>query len=239
MDAFDGELISSGAYKGMIYSFAGYTKPALEKARKLGICCCKLYLNDKPDLPENLNFKSYCCTSRIKVTLKNPPVPYWNIVNYNDLFNIIYKSDGSESRVIDLIHSGFIKMEKTAVEQVKEGKFPLAWVNEITLNETDEVNGLTPKPLCIVVEGSWKVYEGKLEAHLLEGSYSFSSGEFHGSQTGPAIDMQGPHPGPGWKLIMEPPSLIGAQCVAAILYGGNVRDVLLEKLGQRPIIVST
>jgi hypothetical protein len=44
IDAFNGELISSGAHKGVIYSYSGFNKYAIEKCKVLGISCCKLYL---------------------------------------------------------------------------------------------------------------------------------------------------------------------------------------------------
>ena len=43
IDHFNGELISSGANKGVIYSYSGFNKNAIEKSKVLDICCCRLY----------------------------------------------------------------------------------------------------------------------------------------------------------------------------------------------------
>jgi hypothetical protein len=48
IDSFIGELGSSRANLGVIYSFRGFTTPALEKAKARGICCCRLYRMSLP-----------------------------------------------------------------------------------------------------------------------------------------------------------------------------------------------
>ncbi|MBI2150580.1 MAG: restriction endonuclease [Acidobacteria bacterium] len=60
IDAFNGELLSSGAHKGIIYSYSGFGKNAVEKAQKIGICCCTLYKDQAPEIPEILKFHAYC-----------------------------------------------------------------------------------------------------------------------------------------------------------------------------------
>ena len=46
IDAFIGELWSSGAHKVVLYSLMGFTTLAVEKARSQAISCCKLCRNE-------------------------------------------------------------------------------------------------------------------------------------------------------------------------------------------------
>jgi hypothetical protein len=71
IDAFIGELRSSGANKGVIYAYAGFSKPALLKASKLGISCCSLLENDRFDLPGIIKFKHYLCKEQIRLYVSN------------------------------------------------------------------------------------------------------------------------------------------------------------------------
>lgn len=48
MDAFLGELQSSSANMGVIYTARGFTEQALEKANLNNITCCKLYQDQPP-----------------------------------------------------------------------------------------------------------------------------------------------------------------------------------------------
>ena len=86
------------------------------------------------------------------------------------------------------------------------------------------------------------IYEGQLEAYLLNGSYNFTSNEFFGSQSGPVIDIHSTHPGPGWRLLDDVPSLkivkgfIKSVC---ILTGGNAKEALLTNLGPKPLTIQS
>lgn len=51
IDHFSGELMHSGAHMGLLYAHGGFTKPALIKAKALGISCCTLYENQPADMP--------------------------------------------------------------------------------------------------------------------------------------------------------------------------------------------
>ena len=90
-----------------------------------------------------------------------------------------------------------------------------------------------------MIRGRWNVYEGRLEAHLLKGSYNFSSGEFIGSLSTPVVDTQSYHPGPGWTLLKAPPAKSAVKGIRGlfIMSGGNAKESLLEWLGPRPITI--
>lgn len=228
LDAFNGELISSGAHVGVLYSFSGFTKPALEKANKLGISCCKLYVNDKPDLPESLIFYSYCCTPKVLIKVIESPEPEWNIATYNDLFNLELEMDAKKMLFLDYIDSKFRENEKNSANSIEKERLPSDWSYELKISTTESFR----RPIRILIGGSWNIYKGKIEANLLNGSYSFSTGQFIGSQSTPWIDTRGPHPGPGWELLERRPNYIESSLVTAILYGGSIKELLTKNLGD-------
>src|SRR5262249_37432979 len=86
LDAFIGELQSSGANKGVLYAYSGFTKPALEKARIRGISCCVLMEGEAPPIPEVLAFKAYCF--RELVTLRVDGIPVGSTHTYADVLEI-------------------------------------------------------------------------------------------------------------------------------------------------------
>ena len=228
IDAFWGELQSSGANKGVLYSFGGFTRPALEKAQALDICCCKLYKNQPPDLPESLVLKFYCCTPKFRIRLGELPDEIWGFTTFNDLFSFRLSSETSPT-VLDHLSEIYCKGEKAAIEvATKSREFPQSWSSGIEISTIHEG---APLFLSVLVEGAWEVYRGKLEAHLLDGSYSFTSGEFQGSQMSPWVDLRGPHPGPAWELVEDPPVKIEPGVGIFILEGGDFRQKAIEYYG--------
>lgn len=231
MDAFVGELQSSGAHKGVVYAYSGFTSPAITKAKVLSISCCKLYQDSPAELPDSLHFVSYCCSQACRLWWKSEAVDQWGKTSFDEVFAIKNQSDDPRT-LLEMLLENFSEGEGKAVHHATStGRFPENWTTSLEIRtETEEV-----PPLIISIDGIWKVYKGKLEAHLLNGSYSFTENLFAGSQTSPSIDMKGSHPGPGWELIAEHPAHLQPGVVIAILKGGNIRESLLEHFAGKKL----
>lgn len=238
IDAFIGELNSSGANLGVIYSYSGFSKNSIQKAKKLGISCCKLYQNEPPDIPDSIIItSSYCCTPRISISIVAPLDPSWNIKNWRDLFSLSFEEGETVKSVLDVIVDSYFRGEAKAKQNLnKDSLFPPAWYSKLSLS-----GDLTKeRTITILIRGLWNIYEGQVEAYLLDGSYNFTWNEFIGSQSSPVIDLHGSHPGPGWKLLDEVPkvnSTRGHIKSIIILSGGNAKEALLNHLGSQPITV--
>jgi len=231
MDAFHGELNSSGAHKGVIYAFSGFTKHALTKAKALGISCCKLYQDSPAELPDSLMFIFYCCGQSWRLRLNREALTYWGSVSFTEIFSIRDQADGSKT-VLETLITGFTEGEEKAVRNVTgTRRFPEDWVTSIEIK--GKANNVAP--LRISLHGKWKIYKAKVEAHLLNGSYSFTDNTFAGSQTSPSIDMQGSNPGPGWELTAERPTQLHPGVGVVILRGGNIRTSLQEYFAFRKL----
>lgn len=230
MDAVIGEFLSSNANKGVIFSKAGFYKPAIKKAKKHNISCCKLYENQAPDLPEVLILKQYCLKSRIHFNvinnvLKNP------VKTYNELFNIKVKNaSGKINKLIDQIQYNFRELEKHALKKENlENRLPKNWNTKFEFKTNND------KELIEIELGiGWNIFEAKLEAFLTNGTYSFTETAFVGSQTGPAIDVKGSHPGDSWKLLKKRPKISGNSLIA-IFTGGDSKQALIKHFGNKKL----
>ena len=233
IDAFLGELRSSGAHKGVLYSRAGFTQPAIEKAKAVGVDCCRLYRNQPPDLPDALVFQTYLCTPGIRTSLVEGPLdPRWSLSVWSDLFGVaIDNVEGKQTFLDSLVAAIFDAEQKTAITRIDPKQhFPPDCRTTFELSEEGR------KPITALLEVRWNVYRGKLEAHLLDGSYSITSGDFKGLQIGPVISLRG-GPGPGWELLEGRPSIESPGVVTAILTHGEatIREALMKNLGPRAL----
>lgn len=234
IDAFNGELISSGAQLGVIYSYSGFGVNAIAKAKKLGINCCRLFENHPADIPESLIFmSSYCCSPRISVSVVAPLDPYWKIKKWNDLFSLTFSDGGTPLSVIDAIVRSYRTGENEALEKIKKDFFPSNWARILECTDDAKEN----KSLKIIIRGYWNIYEGRIEAHLLNGSYNFTSGEFMGSLSTPVVDTYSSHPGPGWTLLKKLPSKSSLRPLRGMFIktGGDAKSALIEQLGSKEI----
>jgi hypothetical protein len=232
IDTFIGELLSSRAHKGVIYSYSGFGEAALQKAEVHGICCCRLFQDEPADIPSSLSFTThYCCTPQIKLTVSPAPLPNCGFATWGDLLEHPLP-DGS-GLVVEAISMEFKSAESEAVSSAPSASvFPQPFDASVTV----PASGSGP-PLTLTAHARWKFYRSRLEFVLLAGSYSYSSGDFLGSIHGPWIDRLSMHPGPGWEQIEEPPAeLTNASLV--ILYNADTRSALLQNLGQQPLACS-
>ncbi|MFH1126096.1 MAG: restriction endonuclease [Candidatus Altiarchaeota archaeon] len=231
MDAFVGELLSSGAHKGVVYAFSGFTAPAITKAKTLGISCCKLYQNSPAELPDSLMFVFYCCGQSWRLRLNGEAFDHWGTTSFDEVFSIRNQS-GDPRTVLEMLLASFTEEEERVVRDATGiGRFPEDWTAslEIRTGSNDVA------PLRISLDGKWKVYRAKLEAHLLDGTYSFTENLFAGSQTSPWIDTQGPDPGPGWELITDPPTRLQPGVGMFILKGGKIKEGLIEHFASKKL----
>jgi hypothetical protein len=231
IDAFIGELSSSGAHKGVIYSFSGFGAPAIEKAKVRGICCCRLYANQPADQPEVLSFGMLNCRPRFQLVLSPKGAPGWGFRKWLDLFELQFVSNGKTKRIVDALTEEFLKAQKVAATITDEPRWmPGPFGSRIELpGDADRAT------LTISLNGSWAFYEAKCDAILLNGTYSLTSNQFVGATTTPIMDMNAAHPGPGWNLRSEPPQDIQDKLLV-VFYGANTQELLIDQLGEQTLV---
>lgn len=229
IDAFIGEMLSSGANKGVIYSYSGFSENAIKKATSKGISCCKLFQNEKPDIPEQLIFDAYLRTPVMVFaayrlnTIDSLPK------TYGELFDLEIPEHPTfirtnTIRAIDLIEKIYYQKRSEIREKSREsGNVPSEWEELISI----KYQGIDS--ICLKIGGSWNIYKGKIDGFLIDGSYSFTDKSFVGKQSYPSISEHGPDPGSHWEKIEEIPSEITKASIEGTLYGG---DVSIRKILQ-------
>ncbi len=232
IDHFLGELGSSGAHKGVIYSHSGFSSVALEKARKRGVSCMRLYQNEAPEIPEVLVIPhAYCCYPRFVLNLLWKHDPVGRLSKWSDLFNRPTGEGDSDEKVIDFISTTFAKGQNDILQKASsDGSLPMNWTFETTFQDPDD----SDIRARIQFSEVWRTFEAKLEAYNVNGSYSFTEKKFVGHIVTPLLDIRSSEPGPGWTLLDERPKEMKSH-VALIRPYGEMRDVIANHFGPRPL----
>lgn len=232
VDAFVGELRSSGAHKGVLYTFSGYTRPAIEKAKKLGISCCRLYADRPPEIPEVIVLSAYCSTPMIHVGVVGEVDPAWGAETWTDLFALSLDTGEGAATLVEVLERTIKELEEQGATSVAKGKrMPHPVVCHVRVTEEGR------SPIVVEIAVRWRTYRARLESFLVNGSYEYTHGLFHGSQTTPSIDTRSPEPGPGWELLDPPPDSLASNLVHLVLFGGCSRAALQDSLGTQVLAV--
>lgn len=199
VDAFLGELGSSGANMGVIYSASGFTKNALAKAKARGISACVLLANQPPPIPAVLLFDAYFLDERIQLVATGVTGP----VDWKALLNADTMIDGKTLPVHRALAAAFASDLPALQKAVGEKMMPVR-VNMIPLTEAHGI-----EPVCVGAQSQWAIFRARTEAWLVNGSYNFTGEDFKGSIATPSIDTQSSDPGPGWEPIAEDEIRVG------------------------------
>lgn len=227
---FVDEVRSTGANLGIIYSKTGFTKDALKKAKANSLSCCRLYLNEPPDIPELIWFEFFTCNQSLQIKLVNDLSDY-KLDTWNDLFNCEAGEGKEKNTVMDIIKTAYSEGENESLSKAGHANsFPPHWASELSIHN---VHGVGEVKLHITV--FWKKYRAPHEAQLINGSYSLSDGSFVGSFTGPIIDTWSDHPGSIWEEVKDPDFIPPINMALVMLSQGNIDLALRTGLGDKPL----
>lgn len=224
IDAFLGELHSSGANKGVIYSYSGFRAAALEKAAMHRVSCCVLLENSPITVPDRLLFVWYCFAERVQASISGSVSGY---ETFNQVFDI-RAAEGQSflSAAIERHHAKRAEL----LAQLKS-TVPVGWTTSV--QATDGINSIQ-----IDLIGSWRTFVARQEATMLSGSYSFTDHDFKGTIASPVIDLHSSHPGPGW-IEVDDERLVATSADffvgSLFLHGGPMEAQLREQVGHTRI----
>lgn len=230
VDHFLGELMSSKAHVGVLYSGSGFAQQAIEKARVLGITCCRLYQHEPPDVPEILFFTTYVWrrTAQFIVVegLDRQPSTLWR-----ELFDLVDK-DGT---LLDKLVSACATATERAGSGIYEGQMR---PDMLSIANLTFASMPTFGDFKVQVTHRWRLYRAKQRSHALSGAHLATEGTFLGSILSPAIDTWSTDPGPGWEEVPAVLDSIRPNAVHFIMPGGLARELLVDALGPRVARVS-
>lgn len=225
LDHFNGEFLSSGAHVGIIYAKAGFTRPALEKAKVLGFHCCRLYENQPADMPASLLIPNYfLALPRYRVFIKGI-AEHADVKTIGDVLEI---TDGSES-VHDVLSAQALTKEQ---EEGALANWELARQGYVVAVSVEGDGG---SEIEVALHCRYRIFRARLEFTLLNGSYNLTNESFVGGQYSPSIDTMSSDPGPGWEQIEELPATMpqGTAFMRAIGRMDSVFDVLGSQTVER------
>jgi|TARA_R100000049_G_scaffold4892_1_gene12156 hypothetical protein len=217
VDAFRGELLSSNAGMGVLYSFSGFTKPALEKADRLGISCCRLYFEQAPDLPSVLNFQALYCREQHRLRCIGGGIP--SACGMADLMATRLDLNEAERTVAEHLVERYNR-ERPDLSKLGTA-VPDDWSVSLNL-ENFRGNG----SVKVGLDGSFRIFKASFDAWLVSGSYSFANEDFKGSFSTPYIDRFSDHPGPGWQEISRDEVACSINQMNMIAFGGVTANTI-------------
>jgi len=188
---FINEVRSTGASTGVIYSKSGFTKPAILKAKANGLSCCRLYENQPADCPEVVLFTHYIS----KPTLQPRYLDSCGIEGVYSWGDLLDLGTFENRKVYDELLEDYREACKRMINEGLSSKLP-SGSTFIVMYQL--YNG---GYLKMALDIRFRHFRGKISAHIVDGSYCLDDGKFHGKQSGPVIDTQSVHPGPGWEEI--------------------------------------
>lgn len=208
MDAFIGELRSSGAHKGVLYSYRGFTKPALAKAERLGISCCVLHSDSPPHIPEMLAFSAFHFAEEQRLTLDPaPPAPG---LSWQDIIELPTTTSEGDKPAIEQLAQLYHRDDDAVQSRLGELPPPCRVV-EVPVSIPGQ-----ERASRMIVESFWRVHRAKIEAWCVNGSYSLTDKDFKGTIATPAVDTWSNDPGPGWELV-DAEQISGVSHIAAFV----------------------
>ncbi len=231
IDNFYAETIARQASMGVIYTNTGFAKPALEKAAKLHISCCRLYQRESADIPAAVWIAQYVCRPGIMVEVTEKPTE-WPHTKWNDIFDIRLDNEPGNASVMDVIGTDFLASEQVVYDAVKKkGAPPDDWQSQYTVAEVGWKGSLV-----FTVYGHWKVYKAQTEGHLLDGSYVLGeNGGFQGRIEGPSIDMQSAHPGPHWVETAPEEMRSQTSRLGMVFYATDFEQSIRRSIGEKTV----
>jgi hypothetical protein len=220
MDAFYGELSSSGANKGVLYAFSGFTKQALIKAQRKEISCCRLYDDQAPDIPDILAFSSLCRKEQVKLSVSG--LSNTSAITIGDIFDAPVLDHQNDSRALATLLRMYDENREVARLGIAGPTLP-SWSAFLNVPVSN-------RQIRLGLISAWATYRARTEYCLVNGSYSILNKDFKGTQTTPGIDTQGTHPGPGWERVVGADAQNNTLCI--YLFGGEIEQNLRQALGS-------
>lgn len=231
--SFCNEVDSTGASYGIIYARAGFTKPALAKAKANGHSCCRLYLNEPSEPPEAVAITCFLSNPRISIAAKTVVgVPRTAVrMSFDEIFSIpTGLPNGQRGVVLDLVLDFFYGFSQRSVIEAKEAdRLPQEWTQQLRLYSPE-------RQLCCVffIEGSWKHYRGLARATLLNGSYCFADDSYFGWLLSPNVHVYNADPGEEWEKIEEDTPFTPNALIIPI--EREIRLLVVEHFGQETTV---
>jgi hypothetical protein len=234
--AFKGHVDAVGASSGALYSRAGFTAPALARAKSIGIACCTLHAHRPADVPAVVNVGAFYARAEIRVDLKHIESLSPRPATWGELFaREIQDESGNKQSTLDAICAAFLGAQAASIA-VREER-GLAFPPDVSAHLQ-----FAPSQAEIRVTAHWRRFRAPLRSHLINGSIAHPVDNFLlGHQSSPRIDPAAAHPGPAWEEVSPTPTTPAiplppnSRHVLHLISNTDPRQALIEQLAERPL----
>lgn len=190
IDAVIGELRSSGANKGVVFSKLGFAEDALLKAQVNDIECCSLINteNHQRIIPDSLILKQFAGKPTYNYKLRG--------VSSKEEAKRFFFSNSKENGepIINLISEFLKELEN---ESLKKNSEPVS--KQYTLFSSEIQHDIQ---LDLMFD--WTYYSSDLTGTMVNGYYNFGDSKWKGEMVFPGINKEDPNLGPAWSKCAKP-----------------------------------
>lgn len=212
----DGEMSSAGTAVDMLWP--EHADAALAVLRTMR--------DQPPPLPEVLLFDAYLLREVPQLIAEGGEGPR----DWGALLNCEIEIGSQKMPARQFLAEKFAEDLPELQRAIGDGRMPFRQVS------VDIVAADAGGPVKLSLRGDWRVFRARVEAWLVNGSYSFTDKNFHGNVSTPSIDMWSSDPGPGWEAIAVDD--IGAgNTVKMFMMAGDVSSMLETPLFEAAAIV--
>ena len=233
IDHLNGEVRAVGAHSGIIFSKVGFAETAIVAAEADGISCCLLVDGQLPDIRSPLQFRSFVVKVDVGLAILGKSAKHQTGTWMSFLSEQV--AGDPPIRIADyLCNEAKLVVEETLKER---GDFSGKSLSTGFRVQYLKINSATPeRELLVELSVQLRLFECRHEAIIANGVANITHNTFEGAWTFPAIDTEGDHPGPGWRLL--PCDLAHPQPAAFLLI---IRpdlepDALMRTLGSKPLV---
>lgn len=190
IDAVIGELRSSGANKGVVFSKLGFADDALIKAKINDIECCSLINSENHQriIPNLLILKQFAKKVRYN----------YNLIGISDekMAKRYFSSNSkaNNSPILNILSEYLEKLQNEAIENNLE-----LISKQYVLSSADFQHEIQ-----IILMLDWVYYSSDLTGNIVNGYYNFGDSEWKGEIIFPIIDSQDPKLGKDWVECIKP-----------------------------------
>lgn len=199
IEQFAGEIQSTGATFGIIYSRSGFTGSAIEKGRQLNISCCRLLENGTPEHPAELLVETFLVLPEYAFQVEQPSEKAPCDLRWPRVGPMAVEGAVRSVPVVDGLSVTCREMFDRANEM------------PISVGRDDRPRDLAASLLIPAAKHHprfririllvWHWFRAKLDAYRLSGSVNQSQQTFSGTTVTPVISLTSPPAMTAWDRV--------------------------------------
>lgn len=198
------EMRSTGASNAILYSSSGFTEPAITKGRALNIACCKLLVNQSPEMPSELFVHVVAAYPNYSL-MAQPIGDCDKHLRWHRFLRFpLYETVAVRLTGAEFVTYSMAQMYGRATASNSGHQAHIEQVEYLHVR----FEGLPHFDVHAVLHWEW--YQCRLNAYRMSGSINVTDGGFVGSTTFPLLPLDSAPPSTQWERCEPPPAVVDA-----------------------------